>query len=269
MHAVATGLDLHYDARFVWRSNGRSRAQAMPACLSNNGHFLIGFFMQKQRVTHDNRRRFLMLGGLALVGGIFGTRRVFAADDMGAMDHGAMDHSHHHDHAAMAPGGVKRSEMQYTIPPGLKLIRQDGKKIDLAADFDSGKPVILNFIYTSCTAICPVTTQVFAQFQEKLGKERNKVNMVSISIDPEYDTPARLLEYRKKYGATEQWQHLTGTVEASVAVQKAFDAYRGDKMNHIPLTFLRGAPGQPWVRLDGFASPDEVLSEYRNLIKKS
>jgi protein SCO1/2 len=226
--------------------------------------------MNKQHAIHDNRRRFLMLGGLALCGGILGTRRAFAADDMGAMDHGAMDHEHHHhDHAAMAPAGIKRSEMQYTMPPGLKLVRHDGKKIDFAAELESSKPVILNFIYTSCTAICPVTTQVFAQVQEKLGKERNKVSMVSISIDPEYDTPARLLDYRKKYGAAEQWQFLTGTVEASVAVQKAFDAYRGDKMNHIPLTFLRGAPGKPWIRLDGFASPDEVLSEYRNLSKKT
>jgi protein SCO1/2 len=223
------------------------------------------FSMNKQRVMHDNRRRFLMLGGLALCGGVLGARRVFAADDMGAMDHS----QHHHDHAAMAPGGVKRSEVKYILPAGVTLVRQDGKKVDLLTEMDSGKPVILNFIYTSCTAICPVTTQVFAQLQEKLGSERNKVNMVSISIDPEYDTPARLLEYRKKYGATEQWQHLTGTAEASVAAQKAFDAYRGDKMNHIPLTFLRGAPGQPWVRLDGFASPDEVLSEYRNLTKKT
>jgi protein SCO1/2 len=221
--------------------------------------------MNKQHAIQDDRRRFLMLGGLALVGGIVGVRRVFAADDMGGMDHS----HHHHDHAAMAPGGIKRSEVKYALPAGVALVRQDGKKFDLATELDSGKPVILNFIYTSCTAICPVTTQVFAQVQEKLGNERDKVSMVSVSIDPEYDTPARLLEYRKKYGATAQWQHFTGTVEASVAVQKAFDAYRGDKMNHIPVTFLRGAPGQPWVRLEGFASPDEVLSEYRNLIKKS
>jgi protein SCO1/2 len=222
------------------------------------------FFMNKQRVIQDNRRRFLMLGGLALCGGIIGTRRVFAADDMGAMDHS----HHHHDHAAMAPAGIKRSETQYTLPAGVTMVRQDGKKVDLQKALDDGKPVILNFIYTSCTAICPVTTQVFAQVQEKLGNERDKVNMVSISIDPEYDTPARLVDYRKKYGAMGQWQHFTGTVEASVAAQKAFDAYRGDKMNHVPLTLLRAAPGQPWVRLEGFASPDEVLSEYRNLTKK-
>jgi protein SCO1/2 len=55
-------------------------------------------------------------------------------------------------------------------------------------------------------------------------------------------------------------------VEASIATQRAFDAYRGDKMNHLPVTFLRAAPGKPWVRLEGFAPPDEVVKEYRQLV---
>jgi protein SCO1/2 len=58
---------------------------------------------------------------------------------------------------------------------------------------------------------------------------------------------------------------LTGTLDDSVAVQRAFDVYRGDKMNHQPATFLRAAPGQPWVRLEGFASAADILREYRQL----
>ncbi|MGZ6027817.1 MAG: hypothetical protein ACXWK5_00255, partial [Myxococcaceae bacterium] len=58
----------------------------------------------------------------------------------------------------------------------------------------------------------------------------------------------------------------TGTVEASVAAQRAFKSYRGDKMNHTPVTFLRAAPGQPWVRIDGFASSEELAQEFRELV---
>jgi protein SCO1/2 len=87
--------------------------------------------------------------------------------------------------------------------------------------------------------------------------------MMSISIDPEQDTPARLREYAQRNGAGPQWQHYTGTIEASVAVQRAFSVYRGDKMDHPPVAFMRPAPGRPWVRLDGFASPSELLVEYR------
>ena len=89
--------------------------------------------------------------------------------------------------------------------------------------------------------------------------------MVSLSIDPEHDTPARLSAYAQQYGAGPQWSFYTGTVEASIAVQKALDAYRGDKMNHSPLTLLRAAPGTRWVRLDGFATPDELLREVRGI----
>jgi protein SCO1/2 len=78
-----------------------------------------------------------------------------------------------------------------------------------------------------------------------------------------------MTEYAKKYNASPQWQHYTGTVAASITMQKAFDVYRGDKMNHFPVTFMRAAPGKPWVRMDGFVTPDELMQEYRKLIKGS
>ena len=44
---------------------------------------------------------------------------------------------------------------------------------------------------------------------------------------------------------------------------RAFAAWRGDKMNHLPLTLVRPAPGQPWIRLDGYVSPDLLVAELR------
>ena len=164
----------------------------------------------------------------------------------------------------MMASTIKRSEANYSIPAVAQL-RQDGKKVSFPADLDDGRPVLMQFIYTSCTAICPVTTQMFSQVQDKLGRDVSKLHMLSISIDPEYDTPARLAAYAKKYSAGAQWQFYTGTQAASVSLQKAFDAYRGDKMNHAPVTYLRAAPGKPWVRLDGLGSADEIVKEYRSL----
>ncbi len=177
-----------------------------------------------------------------------------------AQNHDA--HAHHHEHGAMANGATKRTEAAYTIPT-VGLLRQDGKKANFPAELDDGKPVILQFIYTSCTAICPVTSQTFAQLQDKLGKQAASVRMASISIDPEYDTPQRLDAYAKKLGAGPQWQFYTGTVQASVSLQKAFNVYRGDKMNHTAVTFMRAAPGKAWVRLDGLSSPDELFKEFQ------
>ena len=157
-------------------------------------------------------------------------------------------------------GSVQRSEAQYTVPD-VRLVRDDGKTISLPAELDDGRPVILNFIYTSCTTICPLTSQVFEQFQKRLGNSREAVHLVSISIDPEQDTPARLRAYAKQFDAAPGWDHYTGTLAASISAQRAFDAYRGDKMSHTPLTLLRAAPGKPWIRIDGFASANDLLAE--------
>jgi protein SCO1/2 len=159
----------------------------------------------------------------------------------------------------------KKSRGSHKIPD-IGLVRADGAKVTLRQEIDDGKPVILNFIFTTCAAICPVMSQTFTEVQRRLGDERARVHLVSVSIDPEQDTPARLREYAKKFNAGPQWTFYTGTLEASIAAQKAFGAYRGDKMNHVPLMFLRAAPGKPWVRLEGFARADDVIKEYRKLV---
>ena len=181
---------------------------------------------------------------------------------------GSKGAAHQHNHAAMAATELKRSEASYSIP-ALTLVRQDGKKVSFPAELDDGRPVLLQFMYTSCTTICPVTTQMFSRVQDKLGKEHDKFHMLTISVDPEYDTPVRLNSFAKKLGAGSQWQFYGGTLESSVALQKAFDAFRGDKMNHVPVTYLRAAPGKPWIRIDGLRTPEDIIREYRSATGKA
>jgi protein SCO1/2 len=167
----------------------------------------------------------------------------------------------HHRHMMEQPGYTS-SMHSYTMPE-LVLIDMNNNKVSLAEALGHDKPVMLNFIFTTCTTICPVLTATFSQVQRKLGDEAKNVRMISITIDPEQDTPERLKEYAGKFKAGAGWQFLTGSIENIIATQKAFDAYRGDKMNHVPLTFIRSTVDGPWVRLEGFASAAEVVSEYR------
>ena len=169
-------------------------------------------------------------------------------------------HAHHH---MVQPVTSKIAD--YSVPQ-IKLVRDDKQTVLLPDEMNDGRPVILNFIYTACTAVCPITSRTYAQLQDKLGDEREKVHMISITIDPEQDTPERLAEYAHKFGAKPQWRFYTGSSEASLAAQRAFDVYHGDKMNHAPVTLLRAAPGKSWLRIDGFVSADELLSEYRKLL---
>ena len=167
--------------------------------------------------------------------------------------------------APMAMDGVVISTVEYTIPQ-LQMVRDSGKSVSLPQELDDGRPVIMNFIFTTCATTCPLSSQTFSAFQRKLGAERARVHMVSISIDPEQDTPARLRAYAKKFNAGPQWQHYTGTLQASLAAQQAFGAYRGDKMSHTPLTLMRASPGKPWTRIEGFVTPDQLLQHYHELL---
>lgn len=150
--------------------------------------------------------------------------------------------------------------------PQLQLVRADGKPVLLAAEVDDGRPVVVNFIFTTCGSICPLMSQVFGQFQQQLGADSIRVHLISISTDPEEDSPSKLRAYAHQFGARPGWDHYTGTLEASQAAQRAFGVYRGDKMSHTPVTLMRAAPGEPWTRIDGFLTPDELLQDYRKVI---
>ena len=168
------------------------------------------------------------------------------------------------DMNAQHPDRAMRSTVQYTVP-AVTLMRDDGKSVSLPAEMNDGKPVVLDFVFTSCGSICPLMSQIFSEFQRKLGAEAAGVHLISISTDPEQDTPERLTEYARQFHAGPEWRHYTGTLAASLSAQRAFDVYRGDKMSHTPVILLRAAPGQPWRRIDGFITPDELLREFRQL----
>ncbi|HEX9139706.1 MAG TPA: SCO family protein [Steroidobacteraceae bacterium] len=150
--------------------------------------------------------------------------------------------------------------------PNVPLLRADGQRLTLGAALDDDRPVVLNFIYTSCNSICPLLSAVLAQFREQLGAERASVHVVSISIDPEQDTPQELRAYAARFKGGPGWDYFTGSAAASVQVQRAFEIYRGEKMNHTPVTFIRPARGAPWTRIDGFASAEQLLHSYHQLV---
>ncbi len=175
------------------------------------------------------------------------------------------DHSHMHHHASENHDAYVRSEHSYTVPD-VSLISMDGKKILLDNELNSEVPTLLNFIFTSCTAICPVMTSTFSQVQNNLAQSPTNFKMVSISIDPEEDTPEKLKKYANKYQAGSNWDFLTGDLPTVLEIQRAFNAYRGNKMNHVPITFMRASKSDPWVRIEGFTSAKDLIGEYQKIV---
>lgn len=171
----------------------------------------------------------------------------------------------HHRHFHEVATDVERTEEKYTIPD-VTMLNQDGQRVSIHEILDTDKPVMLNFIFTSCTAICPAMSATFASVQKKLGKDSDKLRMISVSIDPEYDTPDALNAYAKRFNAGPQWQFLTGNLDDSLTIQKAFNADRGDKMNHAPMTLLRDTRDSQWIRFEGFSKADDLANEVRGML---
>lgn len=167
------------------------------------------------------------------------------------------------EHKPDAPS-FTRSTATYNVPD-VAVIRQDGKKLSFIKELDDGRPVVMSFVFVSCSAICPMLTHVMSKLQTKLDQDKQQAHLISISIDPESDTPAKLTEYAKKFGADPGWDFYTGTRAVSLSLQKAFNTYRGDKMNHTAVILMRSKPGQPWLRVEGFLSADAAFQEYSAL----
>jgi protein SCO1 len=162
---------------------------------------------------------------------------------------------------AMAAGpGYKRSVVRYAVPD-VVLVNQDGAKVRLQRLTESGKPVILDFIYGTCTTICPVLSAGYTSLQGKLGADTRKKQLISVTIDPEHDTPKVMKGYLKQYRAKPGWDFLTGSREDIERVMRAFDSYVSDKMYHKQVTFIRAQGLGEWVRIDGLPGSTDLMNE--------
>jgi protein SCO1 len=159
-----------------------------------------------------------------------------------------------------------------TAPP-FALTSQDGVPVALA-DL-RGKVVALTFIYTACPDICPMMTQKMVDIQDQLGADFGaKIAFVSISLDPERDTPEVLKDYAQFWGAKpEGWSFLTGSLEAVRDVTRRYGVFLLKKedgsVDHSQLTSLVDADGQMRVQYLGARfDPEEFRHDLLSLVDK-
>lgn len=163
--------------------------------------------------------------------------------------------------AGAAEGPRYTRTVENYVVPDVTLIDQDGRHVRLRELTEGGGPVLVDFIYGTCTTICPVLSAGFSSLQRRLQAEGKSARLISVSIDPEYDTPEITKAYLARYKALPGWEFLTGTREQIDLVMRAFDAYVSNKMSHYPVTFLRQPDGK-WVRIYGLIGTRELLAEY-------
>lgn len=158
----------------------------------------------------------------------------------------------------------KRTIETYSMPD-VTLVNQNGSRVKLKNLVNSDRPVVVDFIYGTCTTICPVLSAGYANLQQKLGEGSAKVQLISISIDPENDTPKVMKEYLKRYRARPGWDFLTGSRADIDKVMYAFNAYIPNKMYHYPLNLIRDPKDGKWVRIFGLTSTSEFMNEYKKV----
>ena len=149
------------------------------------------------------------------------------------------------------------------------LITQEGKPFRFTDEAVAGRILVVDFVYTSCTTYCPVASALMNKVREQLGASVGReVLLLSISVDPRRDTPARLAAYAQKFGTSPGWIWLTGAKPSVDAVLKGMGAYTANFEDH-PAVLLVGDPKQSrWSRLNGLPDPGLVQKEVESLLSR-
>jgi protein SCO1/2 len=155
--------------------------------------------------------------------------------------------------------------------PQFTLTTQDGTRLALS-DL-RGKVVAVTFIYTGCADTCPLLTAKMAALQNRIGAEfASKIVFLSVSVDPERDTPEVLKRYAQAHGANlAGWHFLTGTPAEIREVARRYGIYykkqpRSD-IDHTFLTSVVDQRGTLRVQYLGVRfDPDELLRDLRSLL---
>src|SRR5689334_10631864 len=109
--------------------------------------------------------------------------------------------------------------------PDFVLRAQDGTQVTLAQF--RGKAVALDFIFASCSSTCPILTAKMATVQDRLGDDfGSRITFLSITVDPEHDSPDVLTHYAETFGANlAGWKFLTGSPDAIQSIERRYGVF--------------------------------------------
>jgi cytochrome oxidase Cu insertion factor (SCO1/SenC/PrrC family) len=173
--------------------------------------------------------------------------------------------------------GAELKETKETVDSNLKLripettvYDQDGRKLNFYADLVKGKTVAINFIFTTCTTICPPLTATFRRVQQTLGERVGRdIQLISISVDPATDVPQRLKAFSEKFKAGPGWTFVTGSKPEIDNLLSALGGYVADKNDHTPLILIGNDPAGFWTRTYGLSPASQIVGLVNDAASKS
>ena len=174
---------------------------------------------------------------------------------------------------AVASSGNARSQVGAEWFTNVEVKTHDGQTLRFYDDVMKGKILIINFFFTECDAVCPLTTENLARVQELLGPRVGKeIRMVSISLQPERDTPERLASYARTYGVGPGWLLLTGKKDdiellrqrlGFVDIDPVVDA---DPEQHLGTVRIANEPMHRWAMSPALLNPEALVRAVNRVI---
>ena len=138
----------------------------------------------------------------------------------------------------------------------------DGKKLRFYDDVVRGKVVVFNMMYSVCTGICPGNTANLLQVQQALGDRLGKdIFMVSMTLQPAFDTPKALNDYAKSYGIKPGWTFLTGDPKEMDVIRRKLGFFNDDPRidsdlaNHTGMVRIGNETLDRWFMMPALSSP--------------
>ncbi len=176
-----------------------------------------------------------------------------------------------HPPAHRDAGGTRTaapSRIPLTEIPEASLTDQDGNRVRLYEDLIAGQVVAMNFIFTTCTTICPLMGATFAQLQKEMATRPGgqEIQYISVSIDPNTDTPERLKAWSKPFQGTERWTLLTGRQRVVDDLLKSLGVFTALKEDHAALILMGNDATRTWIRGYGLSSPIELAETLDELL---
>jgi cytochrome oxidase Cu insertion factor (SCO1/SenC/PrrC family) len=170
--------------------------------------------------------------------------------------------------ASQAPSEEDRARAYFTDLP---LLTQDGKQVRFYTDVLKDRVVLINFVYTNCKDACPLITQMLNKVRDSLGERfDNPVRFVSISTDPERDTPRALSEFAKQQKADDPgWFFLTGEKKNVDFVIKRLGQYSPNVESHSTLMLAGNVRTRHWIKIMPMTPPLAIVAKLEALASES
>lgn len=165
-----------------------------------------------------------------------------------------------HLHPQPASSNAKPSAPAKPAIPDIEVLDQDGRKQNFYSDLVKDKVVIINFIFTTCKVTCPLSGAHFSKLQTLLGERLGRdVFLISISTDPETDSPEKLKTWGDRFKAKTGWTLITGESEKLAQLLRALKGDGLDKEYHVPALYMVNDGKQTHRRAFGLEEPALVI----------